>query len=88
MGVIAMLTDSVVVLPFIAFIFVVETLSVIIQLTSKKLRNGKKVFKIAPIHHHFEAIGWPESQVVMRFWTIGAIVAFFGLILGLIGMGV
>jgi len=88
MGVIAMLTNSVIVLPFIAFIFVIETISVIIQLTSKRLRNGKKVFKIAPIHHHFEAIGWPESQVVMRFWTIGAIVAFFGLILGLIGMGV
>jgi len=88
MGVIAMLTDSVIVLPFIAFIFVIETISVIIQLTSKKLRKGKKVFLIAPIHHHFEAIGWPESQVVMRFWTIGAIVAFFGVILGLIGMGV
>lgn len=88
MGVIAMLTNSVAVLPFIAFIFVIETISVIIQISSKKLRKGKKVFKIAPIHHHFEAIGWPESQVVMRFWTIGAIVAFFGLILGLIGMGI
>ena len=88
MGVIAMLTNTVLVLPFIAFIFVIETLSVIIQLTSKKLRNGKKVFKIAPIHHHFEAIGWPEYKVVMHFWTIGAIAALFGLILGLIGMGV
>ncbi|MBU1018408.1 MAG: phospho-N-acetylmuramoyl-pentapeptide-transferase [Patescibacteria group bacterium] len=87
MGVIAMMTNTVLILPFIAFIFVIETLSVIIQLTSKKLRNGKKVFKIAPIHHHFEAVGWPEYKVVMHFWTIGAMVAIFGLILGLIGMG-
>ena len=88
MGVIAMMTNSVVVLPFIGFIFVIETISVIIQLLSKKFRGGKKVFRIAPLHHHFEAIGWPESQIVMRFWTIGAIVGVFGIIIGLIGMGV
>jgi phospho-N-acetylmuramoyl-pentapeptide-transferase len=87
LGVIAMLTDSVLILPFVGFVFVIETLSVIIQLTSKKLRGGKKVFHIAPIHHHFEHIGWPESQITMRFWMLGAIVAGFGLILGLIGSG-
>jgi len=86
MGVIAMLTDTVLVLPFIAAIFVIETLSVIIQLTSKKLL-GRKVFHIAPIHHHFEHLGWPESQVVMRFWIVGGLFAVMGLILGLIGMG-
>jgi phospho-N-acetylmuramoyl-pentapeptide-transferase len=88
LGVIAMLTDSVLVLPFVGFIFVIETLSVIIQLTSKKLRGGKKVFHIAPIHHHFEHLGWPETQVTMRFWMIGAIMAGIGLIIGLVGMGV
>ena len=82
-GVIAMLTDSVAVFPFIMIIFVIETLSVIIQLTSKKLRNGKKVFHIAPIHHHFEHIGWPSHQVTMRFWIIGAFFATFGALLGL-----
>lgn len=87
LGVIAMLTDSVAVLPFVGFIFVVETLSVIVQLTSKKLFK-KKIFHIAPLHHHFEHIGWPESQVTMRFWMIGGIVAGFGLILGLVGMGI
>lgn len=87
LGVIAMLTDSVIVLPFVAFVFVIETLSVIIQLTSKKIR-GKKVFHIAPIHHHFEHIGWPESQVTMRFWMIGAIMAGLGLIIGIVGMGI
>ena len=86
LGVIAMLTNTVLILPFIAFIFVIETLSVIIQLTSKKIR-GKKVFHIAPIHHHFEHIGWPETQVVMRFWITGALVASLGLVLALIGMG-
>lgn len=86
LGVMAMMTDTVLILPFIAFIFVIETLSVIIQLTSKKL-FGKKVFHIAPIHHHFEHLGWPESQVVMRFWIVGGLVATLGLILGLIGMG-
>lgn len=86
LGVIAMLTDSVLILPFIAFIPVVETLSVIIQLTSKKF-FGKKVFAIAPIHHHFEHKGWPEFNVVMRFWIVGGLVAVVGLLLGLVGMG-
>lgn len=86
LGVIAMLTDTVFILPFLAFIPVIETLSVIFQLTSKKL-FGKKLFRIAPLHHHFEQVGWPESQVVMRFWIVGALVATLGLVLGLIGMG-
>jgi phospho-N-acetylmuramoyl-pentapeptide-transferase len=84
LGVIAMMIDALVVLPLIGFIFVLETLSVIIQLTSKKLRNGKKIFRVAPIHHHFEAIGWTEPQIVMRFWIIGSAMAMLGLIFGLI----
>ncbi len=86
LGVIAMLTDTVLILPFIAFIFVIETLSVIIQLTSKKFFK-RKVFHIAPLHHHFEHLGWPEFTVVMRFWIIGGLFAVIGLVLGLIGMG-
>ncbi|MEZ4087508.1 MAG: phospho-N-acetylmuramoyl-pentapeptide-transferase [Candidatus Gracilibacteria bacterium] len=84
LGVIAMMTDSVAVLPLIGFVFVIETLSVIIQITSKKL-FGKKVFLIAPIHHHFEKKGWSEPNIVMRFWIIGAFTASLGLILGLLG---
>lgn len=83
LGVIAMMTDSVVVLPLIAFVFVIETLSVIIQLTSKKF-FGRKVFLIAPIHHHFEKLGMSESSIVMRFWIIGAFFASYGLILGIL----
>ncbi|MBU0668349.1 phospho-N-acetylmuramoyl-pentapeptide-transferase [Patescibacteria group bacterium] len=83
LGVIAMMTDSVAVLPLIGFIFVIETLSVIIQLTSKKF-FGKKVFLIAPLHHHFEKKGWSEPNIVMRFWIIGGFLASLGLILGLL----
>ena len=83
MGVIAMLTNSVVVFPLIMFIFVIETLSIIIQLTSKKLRHGKKVFHIAPLHHNFEHMGWPAHQVTMRFWIVGAFFAGLGTILGI-----
>ncbi|QQR55458.1 phospho-N-acetylmuramoyl-pentapeptide-transferase [Candidatus Peregrinibacteria bacterium] len=86
LGVIAMLTDTLFILPFIAFIPVLETLSVIIQLFSKKF-FGRKVFRIAPLHHHFEQMGWPETQVVMRFWIVGGLMATFGLLLGLVGMG-
>lgn len=84
LGVIAMMTDSVVALIFIGAVFVVETLSVIIQLTSKRL-FGRKVFLIAPIHHHFEKLGWTESTVVMRFWILGGIFTALGVILRLTG---
>lgn len=82
LAVIAMMTDFVFVLPVIGLVFVVETLSVIIQIASKKLRGGKKVFHIAPIHHHFEHIGWTESQIVMRAWILGAFFSGLGVILG------
>jgi len=80
LAVIAFLTNSVLFLPIIGFILVIESASVILQLFSKKL-FGKKIFLSAPIHHHFEALGWPETQVTMRFWIISAIMAGLGLIL-------
>jgi phospho-N-acetylmuramoyl-pentapeptide-transferase len=86
LGVIAMLTDSIVPFFLIAAVFIFETLSVIIQLISKKFFS-RKVFLIAPIHHHFEKLGWPEHQVTMRFWLIGGVCAGLGLVLGLVGMG-
>jgi phospho-N-acetylmuramoyl-pentapeptide-transferase len=81
--VIAFLTDSVLTLPIIALPLVVTALSVVIQLLSKKFR-GKKVFLVAPLHHHFEALGWPPYKVVMRYWVITAITAIFGMVLTLI----
>jgi len=86
LGVIAMMTDFVFVLPIIGFIFVLETLSVIIQVFSKRLRNGKKIFHIAPIHHHFEYIGWTESQIVMRAWIVGGFFTCMGVIIGILAI--
>ena len=80
-GVVAMLTNTTLILPFFTIILVVESLSVIIQVISKKLRHGKKVFRSAPIHHHFEALGWPESQVTMRFWIVSAVFCALGLVI-------
>jgi phospho-N-acetylmuramoyl-pentapeptide-transferase len=87
LGVIAMLTNTVLILPVIGFVFVAETLSVIIQLISKRLRKGKKVFLSAPIHHHFEAKGWPETKVTMRFWVIGWVMSLLGVVIALLGKG-
>jgi len=80
LGVIAMLTNSLLFLPFIGFILVIESISTIIQVLSKKIRH-KKIFLSAPIHHHFEAKGWPETKVTMRFWIISGVMAVIGLIL-------
>jgi phospho-N-acetylmuramoyl-pentapeptide-transferase len=85
LGVVAMLTGTVLLLPIIGLVFVVEAGTVAIQLISKKLRNGKKIFLSTPIHHHFEAIGWPETKVTMRFWVIGEMAAFVGVIAYLLG---
>lgn len=80
MGVIAMLTNTALLLPFFAFIMVLETLSVIAQITSRKL-FGRKIFLSTPLHHHFEALGWPESQITMRFWIVSAVMSGLGLVL-------
>ncbi|HEY4490305.1 MAG TPA: hypothetical protein VJC12_03595 [Candidatus Paceibacterota bacterium] len=91
LSVVAFTTDNlaggygILVLPIIAMPLVLTTSSVILQLASKKLRNGKKIFLVAPIHHHFEAKGWPSYKVTMRFWIIGIVFALLGLILALIG---
>lgn len=85
LGIVAMLTNTVLLLPLIGLVFVVEAGSVVLQLTSKKLRHGKKIFLSSPIHHHFEAIGWPETKITMRFWIIGQIVAFAGIIAFIVG---
>jgi phospho-N-acetylmuramoyl-pentapeptide-transferase len=87
LGVIALLTNSALILPIIGLVFVIESLSVIIQLGSKKLRGGKKVFLSAPIHHHFQAIGWSEAKIVMRFWVIAGISSAAGLMVFLLDKG-
>ena len=83
--VVAFQTGAVVVLPIIAFPFFATSLSVVVQLLSKKFRQGKKIFLVAPLHHHFEAIGWPSYKIVMRYWIIGIVAAISGVIIFLIG---
>lgn len=84
LGVIAMLTNSLFLLPVIGILFVIEAGSSLIQITSKRVFK-KKVFISAPIHHHLEAIGWPEVKVTMRFWVIAAVAATFGVMLAMAG---
>ena len=84
LGVVAMLTDTVLLLIVIGFVFVIEAGSSLIQVLSKRIL-GRKIFAIAPIHHHFEAIGWPETKVTMRFWIIGQVAATVGIILFILG---
>jgi len=66
-------------LPFIGGVFVIEILSVILQVGSYKLRNGKRIFRMAPLHHHFELMGWSESKVITRFWIVALVFALFAL---------
>jgi len=85
LAVVAFLTQQVVLLPIIAFPLVISSASSQLQLLSKKLRGGKKLFRVAPIHHHFQALGWPASTVVMRYWIIGVMSSILGLVLFLLG---
>ncbi len=89
--VVAFMTDTlggghgILVLPIVAIPLIITTLSDIIQLGSKKFRNGKKVFLVAPIHHHFEALGWPAYKVTMRYWIISLIFGVIGFCIALLG---
>jgi len=84
LGVVAMLTNTLFLLPIIGIIFVIEAGSSSIQILSKRIFK-RKVFISAPIHHHLEAVGWPETKVTMRFWVIGCVAGFLGLLLALAG---
>ncbi len=84
LGVVAMLTNTLFLLPIIGFVFVVEAGSSVIQIFSKKVFK-RKIFISAPIHHHLEASGWPETKVTMRFWVIGYVVAALGILIALTG---
>ncbi len=79
MAVVAVLIKQEVLLVFIGGVFVWEAVSVILQVGSFKLRHGKRIFKMAPLHHHFEALGWTESKIIVRFWIAGFVLALFAL---------
>jgi len=85
LSVVAFLSNAVLVLPIIAFPLLAASASDIIQFASKRLRNGKKVFLVAPIHHHFEALGWPPYKVTMRFWILSVVFAVVGMTISIVG---
>jgi phospho-N-acetylmuramoyl-pentapeptide-transferase len=78
LGMIAVVTKHEIVLAIVGGLFVLEALSVIVQVISFKV-TGKRVFRMAPIHHHFEQLGWTEPQVVIRFWIVSVVLALIGL---------
>ena len=84
LGVVAMLTNALFLLPIIGILFVAEAGSSLIQIFSKRVFK-RKIFISAPFHHHLEAIGWPETKITMRFWVIGYVAAFVGVLLALVG---
>lgn len=84
LGVVAMLTDSLFLLPVIGVLFVLEAGSSLLQIVSKRFRH-KKIFLSAPYHQHLEASGWPETKVTMRFWVIANVAGFLGLLVALAG---
>lgn len=86
LGVVAMLTNAALLLPIIGFLFVLESVSVIVQVISKKI-CGVKIFLSSPLHHHFEAKGWQEPTIVMRFWIISWVTALVGILIALADRG-
>jgi len=78
-GTLAVVIKQELLLPFIGGVFILEALSVMLQVGSYKLRNGKRIFKMAPLHHHFELMGWSESKVITRFWIMALVFALFAL---------
>ncbi len=78
-GTVAVVIRQELLLPFIGGIFIIEALSVVLQVGSYKLRNKKRIFKMAPLHHHFEQCGWHESKVIARFWILALVFALFAL---------
>ncbi len=79
LGTVALATKQEVLLAVVGGLFVVEALSVIIQVSFFKVSNGKRVFRMAPLHHHFELKGWPEPKVIVRFWIISIILGLVAL---------
>jgi phospho-N-acetylmuramoyl-pentapeptide-transferase len=84
LAVVAMMTGQWLLLPIVGFMFAAETISVILQIGYFKLTKGKRLFKMAPLHLHFELLGWSETQVTQRFWLIGILTAMLGIALALI----
>ena len=84
LGVVALMTGQWLLLPVVGFVFVAEVASVVLQVGYFKMTGGKRLFKMSPLHHHFELLGWSETQVMQRFWLVGILSAMLGIALALI----
>jgi phospho-N-acetylmuramoyl-pentapeptide-transferase len=81
LAVAALITGQILILPLIGLVFVVETMAVILQIGYFKATHGKRLFRMSPLHHHFELVGWDESKIVLRFWVVGTLAAMLGVTL-------
>ncbi len=81
LAVIALITGQILILPLVGIVFVVETLSDIVQIGYFKASGGRRVFRMAPLHHHFELGGWPEEKITLRFWIVGGLAGLLGITL-------
>jgi phospho-N-acetylmuramoyl-pentapeptide-transferase len=84
LAVVALMTGQWLLLPIIGFVFVAEVVSVILQVGYFKMTGGKRLFKMSPLHNHFELLGWSETQITQRFWLVGVLSAMLGIALALI----
>jgi phospho-N-acetylmuramoyl-pentapeptide-transferase len=81
LAVIALISGQILILPLIGIIFVIETLSVVLQVGYFKMTGGKRIFRMSPLHHHFELGGWPETKITLRFWIVAILAALLGITL-------
>jgi len=81
LAVIALITGQILVLPLIGLIFVIETASVVLQVVYFKATGGRRLFRMSPIHHHFELAGWDEEKITLRFWIVGILAGLLGVTL-------
>ena len=84
LAIVAMMLGQVLLLLFIGFVFVAEAVSVMLQVVFFKLTGGRRLFRMAPLHHHFEMMGWSETQVAQRFWLISMVSGLLGVALALV----
>ena len=81
LAVIALITGQILILPLIGIVFVIETLSVVLQVGYFKLSGGKRIFRMSPLHHHFELGGWAETKITLRFWIVAVLAGLLGITL-------
>ena len=81
LAVTALITGQILILPIVGFVFVIETLSVVIQVAYFKVTHGRRIFRMSPLHYHYELAGWDEEKITLRFWIVGIIAGLVGVTL-------